>query len=112
MVDVPAQDLQAPHNRATQIAAQVEKFWIVEGVIYSHYLQLIATGGVGVHGAHVRGHVVGAVSLVQGQKLGHITVGVPAQDLQVPQHHVTHIIAQVRKKIWIVEAGNKSHYFQ
>ena len=85
---------------------------IVERGHKDNYFQFIATGGVGVHGAHVRGHVVGAVSLVQGQKLGHITVGVPAQDLQVPQHHVTHIIAQVRKKIWIVEAGNKSHYFQ
>ena len=72
----------------------------------------MATGGVGVHGDHVPRHVVRAPSIVQGQKLGHITVGVPAQDLQVPQHHVTHIIAQVRKKIWIVEAGNISHYFQ
>ena len=41
---------------------------------------------------------MGAVSLVQGQNMGHITVGVPAQDLQVPQHHGTHITAQVRKK--------------
>ena len=73
---------------------------------------MIATGVAGDHGDLVLRIVVGAVSLVQGQKLGHITVGVPAQDLQVPQHHVTHIIAQVRKKIWIVEAGNKSHYFQ
>ena len=60
---------------------------------------MIVTGGVGAHGAHVQGVVVGAVSLVQGQKLGHITVGVPAQDLQPPQHHVTHIIAQVRKNL-------------
>ena len=49
----------------------------------------MATGGVGVHGVHVQGHVVRALSLVQGQKLGLKMVDVRPQDRQAPQRHAT-----------------------
>ena len=63
-----------------------------------HYFQWIVPGGIGDHGVHVLRHVVRAPSLVQGQKLGHIMVDVPAQDLQSPHNYATQIAAQVRKK--------------
>ena len=72
---------------------------IVERGHKDNYFQFIATGGVGVHGVHVLRHVVRAPSLVQGQKLGHIMVDVPAQDLQSPHNYATQIAAQVRKNL-------------
>ena len=63
----------------------------------SHYFQLIATGVAGDHMGHVQGHVVRAPGIVIGQKLGHIMVEIPAQDLQAPTNHATHIAAHVSK---------------
>ena len=63
---------------------------IVERGNKNHYFQLIATGVAGDHMDLVQRHVVRALSIVIGQELGHIMVGVPAQDLlQAPQPHAT-----------------------
>ena len=45
----------------------------------------------------VQRHVVRAPGIVIGQKMGHIMVDVPAQDLQAPHNHATQKAAQVRK---------------
>ena len=49
----------------------------------------MGTGGVGVHGVHVQGHVVRAPSLVQGQKLGLFMVDVKPQAPQPTQNIAT-----------------------
>ena len=41
--------------------------------------------------------MVRATGIVIGQNMGHITVDVPAQDLQAPTNHATHIAAHVSK---------------
>ena len=49
----------------------------------------MGTGGFGVHGVHVQGHVVRAPSLVQGQKLGLFMVDVKPQAPQPTQNIAT-----------------------
>ena len=65
--------------------------------VASHYFQLIATGVAGDHGDLVQSHAVRVPGIVIGQQMGHIMVDVPAQDLQAPTNHATHIAAHVSK---------------
>ena len=66
-----------------------EKILIIEGENKNHYFQLMATGGVGVHGVHVPRHVVRAPRLVQGQKLGLFMVDLKPQAPQLTQNLAT-----------------------
>ena len=61
-----------------------ETILIVEGGHKDNYFQLMATGGVGVHGVHVQGQ---APSLVQGLKLGLFMVDLRPQVLRHLQVH-------------------------